>query len=190
MPTATRPATEPAAEPLADPAAAQAAYPPTQPARGPIARRRGDRPLRRLARPDEILGPACGAIVERGFAQTRVADIAERAGTSTGTVHYDFDSREEVLVAGLRWASEQLLARLQAPEGAIAIERLARLLDGAVTDGLGVETAVGYSGASPARMRAVVVSVASQELRLDPVVLDCAMTLMRDSEHATTEAMR
>jgi AcrR family transcriptional regulator len=90
---------------------------------------RAARPLRHPARPEEILEAACRAIVERGFADTRVADVAEAAGTSTGTIHYYFDSREEVLVEALRWASERLFARLDAPPGASALERLARLLE-------------------------------------------------------------
>ena len=90
---------------------------------------RSTRPLRHPARPEEILGAACRAIVERGFAQTRVADIAEAAGTSTGTIHYYFDSREEVLVEALRWASERLFARVSASAGASALTRLARLLE-------------------------------------------------------------
>src|SRR5579871_3445477 len=90
---------------------------------------RAARPLRHPARPEEILEAACRAIVERGFAHTRVADVAAAAGTSTGTIHYYFDSREEVLVEALRWASERLFARLDAPPGASALERLARLLE-------------------------------------------------------------
>jgi AcrR family transcriptional regulator len=90
---------------------------------------RAARPLRHPTRPDEILVAACRAIVERGFAQTRVADVAEAAGTSTGTIHYYFDSREEVLLEALRWASERLFARLSAPADASPLARLARLLE-------------------------------------------------------------
>jgi AcrR family transcriptional regulator len=90
---------------------------------------RSARALRHPARPAEILDAACRAIVERGFAQTRVADVANAAGTSTGTIHYYFDSREEVLVEALRWASERLFARVRAPADASALARLARLLE-------------------------------------------------------------
>jgi len=90
---------------------------------------RSARPLRHPDRPEEILDAACQAIVGRGFGHTRVADVAEAAGTSTGTIHYYFDSREEVLVEALRWASERLFARLSAPREASALTRLARLLE-------------------------------------------------------------
>jgi AcrR family transcriptional regulator len=90
---------------------------------------RTSRALRHPTRPEEILEAACRAILERGFADTRVADVAEAAGTSTGTIHYYFDSREEVLGAALRWASERLFARLEAPADAPALVRLARVLE-------------------------------------------------------------
>lgn len=75
--------------------------------------------------------------MERGFAETRVADIAAVAGTSSGTIHYYFETREEVLVAALRWASERVFARLDAPSGSAqpgtpALTRMARLLELAI----------------------------------------------------------
>jgi AcrR family transcriptional regulator len=199
------------------------------------------------ARPDEILAAACRAIVERGFADTRVGDIAREAGTSTGTIHYYFDSKQEVLVAALRFASDRLFARLQSADGPNATARLARLLelaipyphpkaqrdeyvlwiemwtlvlrsperlpalehlsqrwrsfffdvvrqgaaDGeftpvaapdlvaerliALVDGLGFETVVGYSWSTAERMRSLLVSFASEQLGLDPAVLESLM---------------
>ncbi len=96
--------------------------------------RRTAGPLRHPARPDEILAAACSAIVQRGLADTRVGDIARAAGTSTGTIHYYFDSKQEVLVAALRWATDRLFARLQtaAGGGADATARLGALLDLAI----------------------------------------------------------
>jgi len=212
---------------------------------------RSPRPLRHPARPAEILDAACRAIVERGFAQTRVADVAEAAGTSTGTIHYYFDSREDVLVEALRWASERLFARLTAPAEASALARLGRLLelaipcahpkerrdeyvlwletwtlvlhdrrrmraledlslrwrgffseaveagaaDGtfrpvneagvvaerlvAMVDGLGFEAAIGYPWATAARMRALLLEFAAEQLDLSPRALDHAMRAQR-----------
>jgi AcrR family transcriptional regulator len=88
--------------------------------------------LRHPGRPDEILSAACRAIVERGFSDTRVSDIAEIAGTSTGTIHYYFASKQEVLVAALRWASDRLFSRLERASGPSATARLAALLDLAI----------------------------------------------------------
>ena len=93
---------------------------------------RSRRALRRPTRPEEILDAACRAIVSRGFADTRVGDIAKAAGTSTGTIHYYFDSKQEVLVAALRYASDRLFGRLERAPAPNATARLARLLDVAI----------------------------------------------------------
>jgi AcrR family transcriptional regulator len=95
----------------------------------PTRLRRTSGQLRHPDRPDEILAAACAAIVERGFSETRVGDIARAAGTSTGTVHYYFDSKDAVLVEALRWASERLFDRLESSLEPSATIRLARLLE-------------------------------------------------------------
>ena len=100
---------------------------------------RSPRPRARLAlrhptRPDELLAAACRAIVRRGFGDTRVADIATEAGTSTGTIHYYFASKQEILVEALRWASDRLFARLPPADGSDATSRLAALLNLAIPD--------------------------------------------------------
>src|SRR5919197_6668110 len=82
-------------------------------------RRRPGRPpgpdRRRPERLERILEAACQAILERGFPATRIADIARAAGVSTGTVHYYFATKDEVLVAALKWASGRLFARIEEP---------------------------------------------------------------------------
>ncbi len=95
-------------------------------------RRRDRAALRRPARPDEILAAACRAIVERGFADTRVGDIAAAAGTSTGTIHYYFSSKQEVLEAALRWATESLFAGLEPSATPNPTARLGRLLGASI----------------------------------------------------------
>ena len=57
----------------------------------PTHRRRKD------ARPGEIVDAALALFVERGFAATRIDDVAERAGVSKGTVYLYFDSKEALL---------------------------------------------------------------------------------------------
>src|SRR3569833_2471963 len=59
--------------------------------RGPKFRRRAD------ARPDEVLDAALDLFIEKGFAATRVADIAARAGLSKGAVYLYFPSKEAIL---------------------------------------------------------------------------------------------
>jgi len=58
------------------------------PTPAPTHRRRKD------ARPGEIVDAALSLFVERGFAATRLDDVAERAGVSKGTVYLYFDSKE------------------------------------------------------------------------------------------------
>jgi AcrR family transcriptional regulator len=79
----------------------------------------------------EILQAACGAISERGFAAVRISDIAARTGTSTGTVHYYFANKQDVLHQALRYAFEQSLARQMTEmlEFPSARDRLIRLIE-------------------------------------------------------------
>jgi AcrR family transcriptional regulator len=72
------------------------------------------------ARAEQILEAAARAIARLGFAQTRIADIAREAGTSTGTVHYHFDTKEDVLVAALKWANETAYEPIQEVNGSDA----------------------------------------------------------------------
>ena len=58
---------------------------------GPKFRRRAE------ARPDEVLDAALALFVEKGFATTRVEDIAARAGLSKGAVYLYFASKEAIL---------------------------------------------------------------------------------------------
>lgn len=101
--------------------------PPTTPARRRPGRPPGADP-RRAERLDAILAGACRAILERGFPATRIADVARSAGVSTGTVHYYFATRDDVLIAALKWATGRLFARVEAHAGAPPAERLGRLL--------------------------------------------------------------
>lgn len=75
----------------------------------------------------EILEAACEAIEERGFADARIADIAERANTSSGTVHYYFSSKEDVLHQALRFSFESSLERQVAELAKITSARAALL---------------------------------------------------------------
>ncbi len=66
--------------------------------RGPKFRRRAD------ARPDEVLDAALDLFIEKGFAATRVEDIAKRAGISKGAVYLYFPSKEKILEGIVRRA--------------------------------------------------------------------------------------
>jgi AcrR family transcriptional regulator len=49
----------------------------------------------------QLLEAAAGVIAERGIASTRIADVAERAGTSPPAVLYWFDSKDQLLAEAL-----------------------------------------------------------------------------------------
>jgi AcrR family transcriptional regulator len=103
----------------------------TTPTGAPRRRRPGRPPghdRRRRERLEQILEAACRAVLERGFPATRIADIAAAARVSTGTVHYYFATKDEVLIAALKWASARLFARIERPGDDSAARRLGRLL--------------------------------------------------------------
>ncbi len=63
-------------------------------------------------RKPQLLAAAAEVIAERGIAATRIADVAERAGTSAPAVLYWFDSRDELLAEALRFAEDAFYAEL------------------------------------------------------------------------------
>ena len=74
----------------------------------------------------EILETTCQVVVERGFAATRVADVANKLGVSTGLIHYHFESKDQLLAEAFQHAAEADLARLEA-EVALSADPLERL---------------------------------------------------------------
>jgi AcrR family transcriptional regulator len=59
-----------------------------------------------------LLEAAAGVIAERGIASTRIADVAERAGTSAPAVLYWFKSKDELLAEALTVDEERYYGRL------------------------------------------------------------------------------
>lgn len=57
---------------------------------------------RKDARPQELLDAALNHFVERGFAATRLDDVARAAGVSKGTLYLYFASKEELFKAVVR----------------------------------------------------------------------------------------
>ena len=56
-----------------------------------------------------ILQSAVRVLRARGFEATRISDVAQDAGVSSGLVIYHFSTRDHVLAAALRYAEEQFL---------------------------------------------------------------------------------
>ncbi len=57
---------------------------------------------RKESRPAELMDAALELFVEKGFAATRLDDVAKRAGVSKGTLYLYFDSKEDLLKAVVR----------------------------------------------------------------------------------------
>jgi AcrR family transcriptional regulator len=69
---------------------------------------------RKAARPGEIATAALACFAERGFAATRLDDIAARAGITRGTLYLYFDSKEELFKAVVRQSISPVLTRVGA----------------------------------------------------------------------------
>src|SRR5580698_155153 len=61
-------------------------------------------------RREQILQAALEVIVERGYADTRIADVAERAGTSPALVIYYFKTRDQLLTEAIRYSEDSWYA--------------------------------------------------------------------------------
>lgn len=69
---------------------------------------------RKEARPSELVAAALDLFVERGFAATRLDDVAARAGVAKGTLYVYFDSKEALFKAAVEQAIvPQLIAAEQ-----------------------------------------------------------------------------
>lgn len=62
-------------------------------------------------RKEEILAAACETLAEVGFKSLRVADVAKRAGVSTGSVHYYFDTKRDLMHAAFEWNFDRSIER-------------------------------------------------------------------------------
>jgi AcrR family transcriptional regulator len=78
----------------------------------------------------EMLRAALEVIVERGYADTRIADVAERTGTSPALVIYYFKTRDQLLTEAIRYFEDSWYAESQRRMGRIptAAGQLAELV--------------------------------------------------------------
>ena len=83
---------------------------PATPAKPPKPRWR----RRKAARPEEILRAALDVFTDRGFAATKLADVAKRAGVTKGTIYLYFDSKEALFKALIRETIVPVIAQGEA----------------------------------------------------------------------------
>jgi AcrR family transcriptional regulator len=90
-------------------------------------------------RKPQIIAAAAEVLYERGLFDTRIGDIAERAGTSSPTILYYFESKDRLLEEAVAYADKQFYERLSDGQGQIerATDKLVHLIE---------ETSLGPAG--------------------------------------------
>jgi AcrR family transcriptional regulator len=134
---------------------------------------------RKEARPEEILAAALASFAERGFAATRLEDVAARAGISKGTLYLYFKGKEELFEAVVRAKLLPNLARLEALaatfEGpsVLLLERLLLTIAGVVGSQLGAipKLVIAEAGNFPDLARFYLDEVVRRGLRLIGTIL-------------------
>ena len=79
----------------------------------------------------EILEAAARVITDRGLAETRISDIAERCGVSPGLILYYFESKDRLLVEALTYANDTFYVNMsrELRRTTSAKKQLARLIE-------------------------------------------------------------
>jgi AcrR family transcriptional regulator len=134
---------------------------------------------RKEARPDEILAAALASFAERGFAATRLEDVAARAGISKGTLYLYFGGKEELFEAVVRAMLlpnlEQLEALAATYEGPSAklLERLLLTITGVLSSRAGAipKLVIAEAGNFPDLARFYLDQVIRRGLRLVAAIL-------------------
>ena len=134
---------------------------------------------RKEARPDEILAAALASFTERGFAATRLEDVAARAGISKGTLYLYFRSKEELFKAVVRATLvpnlervETLTAGFEGPS-ALLLEGLLLTMAGVVSSRVGgiPKLVIAEAGNFPDLARFYLDEVVRRGLRLIATIL-------------------
>lgn len=91
---------------------------------------------RKVERPDEIVDAAFRSFAERGYADTRLDEVADRAGVSKGLVYLYFKTKEELFKAVVR---QVVVPRLDALDLRVVdeAESVAAFLRGPFVDHVG-----------------------------------------------------
>lgn len=61
------------------------------------------RPSVEAERREQILAATREVVAEKGFRAMRVSDVAKRSGASSGTVHYYFETKRDLMQAAFEW---------------------------------------------------------------------------------------
>jgi AcrR family transcriptional regulator len=85
----------------------------------------------------EILEVTCQVVIERGFAGTRISDVAKRLDVSSSLIHYHFDSKEQLLAEAFAHYAQNDLAEMEGEIASVptATAQLDRLIQNMVPEG-------------------------------------------------------
>jgi AcrR family transcriptional regulator len=72
------------------------------------------RPNVEAERREQILAATCAVIASKGITELRLSDVAEKAGVSSGTVHYYFETKRAVVNAAFEYNFRHSLDRRRA----------------------------------------------------------------------------
>ncbi|MEP7201216.1 MAG: TetR family transcriptional regulator C-terminal domain-containing protein [Ilumatobacteraceae bacterium] len=88
-------------------------------------------------RRNEILETTCEVVIERGFAGTRIADVAKRLEVSSSLIHYHFDSKEQLLAEAFAHYANKDVAEMEAEieNAPTALGKLERVIQNYVPEG-------------------------------------------------------
>ena len=88
-------------------------------------------------RRNEILETTCEVVIERGFAGTRIADVAKRLDVSSSLIHYHFDSKEQLLAEAFAHYANKDVAEMEAEieTAPTAVGKLDRVIQNYVPEG-------------------------------------------------------
>jgi AcrR family transcriptional regulator len=88
-------------------------------------------------RRNEILETTCEVVIERGFAGTRIADVAKRLEVSSSLIHYHFDSKEQLLAEAFAHYANNDVAEMEGEieNAPTALGKLERVIQNYVPEG-------------------------------------------------------
>jgi AcrR family transcriptional regulator len=135
------------------------------------------RPLtaRGQATRDKLVAAAREVFAERGFAGTRMGDLADAAGVAHGTVYTYFDTKEDVLLAVLEAVRDDLHAAMTVP---------------AVKDPIARVEAANRAYLDGYRSHAQLLQVAQEAAAGDPRFADVLLDLRRTHVKRVASAIR
>lgn len=101
---------------------------------------------------ERVLAAAAEVFNERGFPNTRLADIAERAGIQAGSLYYHFDSKEALMLTLVERAVERILTAVRDRVDEVPADEPMRRLEVAIDAHVRTALAVEQFGGATVRM--------------------------------------